>query len=129
MSCRNKIRKTHTNSQCYKNSIKLLSLTCKNIHGYTVLAISMFSHCVYIDTYTLRHIIIAAPIMPLYLKILSGPPLLIAIFRQLSNLAAKIHFYVKLDIICDLSRTARVSIKRKKRERKRDRLAGHFHHL
>lgn len=51
------------------------------------------------------------------LRVLSAFPVLIAIFRQFSNLAAKIRFYVKLDIIHCLSRRAQVSLflRRKKR--------------
>ena len=52
------------------------------------------------------------------LKVLSAFPILIAIFRQFSNLAAKIHFDVKLDIIHGLSRGAKVSMGKKKKKRR-----------
>lgn len=48
------------------------------------------------------------------LRVLSAFPILIAIFRRFSNLAAKIHFDVKLDITHGLSRGAKVSIKKKR---------------
>ena len=70
----------------------------------------MFSHCVYTDVYTLRHILIAANT----LKFLSAFPILIAIFRWFSNLAVKIHFDMKLDIICGLSRGVKATIKKKR---------------